>query len=216
VFLISDDGVTWTQRVPTLDDIDPAFAVSVDAPSATREIGDDLVNPTVTIGYVGTPVAPVTINDGDGALSVADPFASYVYAKTYAQDSPGSKTWTVSANGKTGAASVAWYSRAFYGHAVPATIDETFIEALSDSRLQSSMAQSYAFGSPGAGERLYIAVLAGFADLTTFRDQNNDTFPMSKVAADVAVTNAHGIALTYDVWSSDNFIEGYAFTVTVS
>jgi len=227
-------GIVEFRRL-TLDDIDPAFAISSFSPAftTTLELGDPLSDPNFTASY-NDAIAAVTIDDGAGALTINAGFetafaydggASGLPARGYTKTGIGDTvTWTLSATKsggsptKTAEAAAVWQPRVFYDiTTVPGAYDETFIEALASSRLQAARSGSYAFGAGASNKRIYIAWPTVYGSPTSVKDQNGFTFPMSRVATAVAVTNSFGVVVTggYDVWASDNFITS-TFTLAVT
>jgi hypothetical protein len=119
-------------------------------------------------------------------------------------------TWTYSATynsiNDTATRTVTFLRRCWYGMAPIATYNEAFIEALSTSRLQSTSlsatAGTYDFAAGnGTTEYAHVALETGWPDPTAFLENNTGLDAQwTKVASDVAVTNANGVALSYDVW----------------
>jgi hypothetical protein len=91
----------------------------------------------------------------------------------------------------------------YYGLAVPATIDETFVKALSDSSLEHDFARTYVFSAGDGTKKAYVAFLASFGTPTTFTDAATGfAIPNTKVGTAISVTGEDGIAREYSVYAT--------------
>lgn len=230
-----EPGATVTFQRLTFDDIDPAFSVTAFAGvfTQTKELGDNITDPAFTASY-SAALSALTINDGAGALPITLPGAlnAFAYdggasglpARGYTRSAINAVvTWTLSATkqgGPTRTATVAaaWRPRVYYSIVVePGSLNQAFITALASQRLQSALGNTYAFGAGASNKRIYIAWPNAFGSPASIKDQNGFTFPMSRVATAVAVTNGFSVLVAggYDIWASDNFITS-TFTLSVS
>jgi len=101
----------------------------------------------------------------------------------------------------------------FWGYAPDGAHNSAFVTGLSDLRLQESYnSNTYAFGVAPASPANYfwVALPVAWTQTASFRDQNGDLFPMTKVDAAIDIT---GYGVDYALWRSDNIISGYAFTL---
>ena len=212
----------------TEDDIDPGFSISTFVGSgtyaATKEIGDTIVNPTFSQTFSSTP-ATVTLNDGNGAVSLNSPFATEQYSvsplspTTYSKTTPNQTvTWTLTATSSGGVVDTAavvttWRARVFYGIATPGTLNAAFIQALPSSGLQAARTGSYAVGAGNNTKKAYLGWPTSFGTPTV--TSGGFSFPVTKVVSALPVTNGFSAIVNYDLWESDAF-QNSAQTLVVS
>lgn len=104
----------------------------------------------------------------------------------------------------------------YWGLAVPATIDETFIESLSGNALAAGFIRNIAFGAGDGTQKAYYAFPASYGTPTVFRDHTTGIeIPNTLVGDDVAVIGDDGVSRNYDVWATDDF-PTVAFTEQVA
>lgn len=219
----------------TYDDIDPAFSITsfVGSFGQTKELGDNITDPAFTAAY-NAGLSALTIDDGAGPLPITLPGSANAFAydggvsglpaRGYVRTAINAVvTWLLAATKQSGptrtaSVSAAWRPRVYYDIVtVPGSYNQAFITALTSQRLQSALGGSYAFGAGAVNKRIYIAWPNAFGSPSSIKDQNGFTFPMSRVATAVAVTNGFAVLVAggYDIWASDNFITS-TFTLSVS
>jgi hypothetical protein len=172
------------------------------------EVGATVTNPAFTAAY-SRPITTASINDGSGPTALTPPATSFSKTGTYTKTVVNAtQAFTLAAQVdlepvQSRAVSVTWRPKVFYGVAVPAAYDEAFIEALASSALASARQRTIAYVA-GPTDKLYYCypdsyggVPANFVDASTGWQAG-----FSKVAT-VTVTNAHGVAISYAVWESD-------------
>jgi hypothetical protein len=198
------------------DMIQPSWScgVSISAPS-TLEIGDSRVNPSFTASY-NRPAAAASLSDGvNPALTLVTPFTAGTMLHTYTSAVPNSsKIFVLTANEaggapRTASTGLSWLPKVHFGVAAPGGFDSAFITGLLTNELASSRGRTFAVNST-SGTKIYYAyptsyggVPSNFLDATT-----GFAAGFAKVAANVAVTNAFGVVILYDVWGSDQFALG--------
>ena len=231
-FLRVNAGETEPEWVTlTADMIAPAFGIiSFNGPSSPVELGVSVTDPAFTAAYNQVP-ASATLDDGSGALSLTTPFTAFAYDGSGPLPARGYQfstinhtvSWTLHAinsggNSSSAGVSVQWQARAYFGIAIPASIDAAFITGLGANALGASLGRTISYGAPGGTKKLYYAFPAAFGAPSQFKDTGTGFgIPFSKVASAVAVTNTHGVVVPggYDVWASDNFLSA-AVNVQVS
>ncbi len=209
-FLQTNDAGDNTQWVTlTQDMIAAAYAVSLSLTgSALVEVSQSVVTPAFTASYVRTPVAAVlTDTIPTTPKNVIGTPTSFSSNGTFQKTSYGqSVTFTLTANeaggsSKTSSASITWVQKVYYGAAVPATLNEAFIEALATGTLATGRARSFTV-TAGATEKIYYAFRSAYGTPTFTVGGFAGGFSLA--ASGVSVTNAHGFTENYDVWASDN------------
>jgi len=234
--IVEDPAGTRISRRLTFDDIDAAFDITSFSGAAitNHEVGDPLSDNPSFAAAANQTIASATLNDGTGAVTLTvAPFTSFAYGTSPLPSRAGGSAFVKSvpgqsvtitfiaqnAGGNTDSSTLTatWTAKAFYGNATPGTLNEAFIEALGSTAQKTAFNGSYVYANPGAaGKKLYFAFPTSFGAPTSFIDQNGFAFPMSLVASSVSVTNTFGVTLPYNVWASDNFINGFAFTIAIS
>ena len=154
---------TGTGVVVTVDGLNPdqididipgpgvVYAAPIVASPPTREVGDNLINPTITATFDPAPSGIPLIDDGSGPLAmvmVTPTLWQHVYAHTYVHNSQGSTTWTVTANGHSASATTNWVWRRYWGTAPAGSYDSAFVNSLPSSDLTQSVPGIYDFGDP--------------------------------------------------------------------
>jgi hypothetical protein len=139
--VISRNGA-WVVGRFTYDDIDAAFTIAVSGEPGTQEIGATTAAPTITATMSRSYIGAVTVDDGSGAVSMTDSGDHIHYTHTYGAGylktgNADSVTFTVSANGKTAAASTVWYARVKYGYGIEAPGSQANYDLLQFSALGS-------------------------------------------------------------------------------
>ncbi len=203
----------------------PAFAISSFAGAgsyaATKEIGDTIVSPSFTASYVnGTPVS-AHIADGINAdLPLISPFTSAQELHSYTKTVPNQTvSWGLTAitalTTATSSVSSIWETRVYYGAATPGTLNAAFIAALASNQLQQATTGTFAIGTLGNTKKAYLAVDAGLAQPTTFKDGGGFVVPTSLVASNIAVTNGFGVTRNMNLYASDNLLNvAFSWVVT--
>jgi hypothetical protein len=211
-------GAVWGPI--TQDQVLASFAVSLSLSSASAVLlGSTVTHPAFTASYNRTPAAAVLTDDqGSSPKNVISTPNSFASNGAFTKNTFGSSaTFTLTANeaggpSKTSSQTITWLQPVYWGAAVPATINASFIQALSGSALASSRARTFS-ATAGATQKIYYAFRSAFGTPTF--TVGGFTGGFSLVASAVAVTNGAGITENYDVWASDNVNLG-ATTVQVS
>ncbi len=204
----------------TQDQILSAYSIGLSlGVSSVVLLGSTVATPAFTASYTRTAAAAVlTDTEGTTPQSVIGSPTSFSSTGTFTKSTFGqSVTFTLTAHetggpSKTATASITWAQPVYYGAAVPATIDEAFIEALASSALATSRARTFT-ATAGATQRIYYAFRSAFGTPTFTVGGFTGGFTLA--ASAVPVTNASGVTENYDVWASDNLNLG-ATTVGVS
>lgn len=157
---ISDDGVTWTQRRLTMDDILPGFDISSFAfaigVSAEVEVGTSVVHPAFAAAYTSDPdtaAGSVVLTDdqggsGGGSRDVTSTPLSFASTATFARTANNARVvFTLAARKTAGTGTItqfrtltmSWLPYVYWGVA-GATINAAGILALSSKTLASSYA----------------------------------------------------------------------------
>jgi hypothetical protein len=205
--IISDDGELWTNRQLTLDDLGPAFNITMGG-AQTVEVGASVATPAFTATYTGGPATSATLTDNAGSSpkSLTTPFTSVSSDGTFSQ-STNNSTYTFTITALAGAVSdsssvvIAWRPRVYHGAATAGTLNEAFIEALASSNLQSTRAVTYTDNAT-SGKYLYYAAPSSYGT-PTFTVGGFES-GIGLAASGVSVTNAHGVTQNYDIWVSDH------------
>lgn len=115
-----------------------------------------------------------------------------------------------------GVGSTAGTLNVYWGLAVPATINESFIEGLSGNTLSAMFNRNIAYSAGSGTQKAYYAFPASFGTPTVFRDYNTGiAVPTTLVGDDISVVDAEGTTRAYDVWATDDF-PTVAFTMQVA
>ena len=234
---VEDPAGTVIRRRLTANDIDPAFSVTAFSPgfSTSKEIGEEIINPQFTAAYGGAALAGATLADGVDTQNLVTPFLAFGYgapgafpARTYTKSGVNQTVTHLLTATKLGGSPVSassitstWRAGAFFGFTIEGTHDEAFVEALGTKRIQAGFtSNTYAFAAPPAAplNYLFVALPTAWGDPATWKDQNGDTFPMTKVTSAISVTNAtaNPATITYELWRSSNAISGFSFTLTAA
>ncbi len=190
----------------TYDQIAPAYSVSLAGSVSLIEVGATLATPAFTASYARTPAAAVlTDTDGTTPEDVIGTPSAFSSTGSFTKSVPGQYvTWTLTANetggpSRTATVTTYWAQKIYMGYAVPATLNEAFIEALPQSQL--SLGFVGFTSSCGGSERLYYAARSALGTPTFTVGGFAGGFHL---AATVSVTNANGFVENYDLWESDS------------
>lgn len=217
-------ALKYLARKLSLDDIDPAFAITSFAKTggnAVVEVGASIVTPAFTAAYAqGNPTTATLSDTEGGSQSVSGTPTSFSSSGTFSKTAlAASVTWTLTAirNGITKIATIVqqWGQKVYTGASSAATgYDETFIEALGASSIKTSRAGSYSY-SYGAGNYAFFAVPAGMG--TPVFSIGGFAQTLDLVASGVSVTNSFGVTFTYNVYRLGPPSTGaVSFTLVVS
>lgn len=216
--VLVSDGTNWTSRSLSLDDLTPAFNITMGG-AQTVEVGATVATPSFTATYTGGPATSATLTDNDGSSpkSLSSPFTSVASDASPAKTANNaSVTYTITANNgavvDSATAVIAWRPRVYWGARTTGAYNEAFIEGLASSALQSSRATSFTVNA-GASQHIYYAVPTSYGTPTFFVGGFEGGFNL--VGNDVSVTNANGVTQTYDLYESTNANLG-STTVTVT
>lgn len=216
VFLYKTGGI-WSATTITQDMIGPAFACTLSGGGLVED-GATVTNPAFTASYTSTPTT-VTIHDTQNATpaTVTLPATSFTRTGVYVFSGLGTtKTFTLTANNATTSdtdtATYTTAQRVYYGAAVPGTLNEAFMEALSSSVLKTSRSGSYGF-TVAAGERCWLVLPTAMGTPTIVIDNFTTVFTSLGTANN---TNASGVVIGYTFWASDIFGGNDSFTAVVT
>ena len=217
------DGTTAAWTVLTLDMIGSGFTITSFALSgqpSTVEVGSTVTNPAFTAAY-NRPPAAVTLNDGSGAQTLTLPATAFSKTATYTLTTVNaSKSFTLSANEsggpvKTASVGITWAPRVYWGSATPATYTAAFVTALGSNALATGRQRTIAL-TVTAGKKFYYAVPASFGGASSnFIDQATGFAVGVSLVGTVTVTNSFGIAISYNIFASNQQALG-ALTVVVN
>lgn len=152
------DGIQYVARRLTLDDIDPAFAISsFSGGNQTLEVGDTIASPVVfSNSYTAPPTAAeIQDNQGNPLINLSSPYTSGSYPHAYTKTANNSSVvWTLTAHLgallKTLTNTANWRPRVYYGVApIPGTLDSAFMLSLSGNALASSVARTINYSAAG-------------------------------------------------------------------
>lgn len=179
--------------------------------SGTLEIGQSLVNPNFTASYSSPPTS-ATIDDQTGAVPVIPPLTAFTISKTYTKTVINStNTWTLAATDGVGSdtsiISCAWRPLVYYGVATPPMmIDASFVIGTikpQGNSLASSRQRTIVYNS-GVTEKLYYVFPTVFGGLPSNFIDSVTGFPAGFAkTATLTITNTYAVAVSYDVWESD-------------
>jgi|CXWL01.1.fsa_nt_gi hypothetical protein len=191
----------------TQDMILPAFMVGLTlaAGSASRELGENVVNPTFNATYNRPPaLAILTDSDGFPAQIVTALPNPITRPNTYVKSAIGATTVFDLAANETGGptrnaqVTMTWLPRVFFGVGPAGGLTEAQIEALAGNALAGSRARTFAV-APGAAEKIYYAYPTAFG-LGTFSVGGFAGGFLPPIV--VNVTNPFGVVLPYYLYES--------------
>ncbi len=94
----------------------------------------------------------------------------------------------------------------YYGLAVPATVDETFIKALSGTSFARDLGRSITFSAGDGTKKGYYAFPSAWGTPTVFQDvYTGYTVPNTQVGVAVSVTGDDGVVRPYSVYATVDF-----------
>jgi hypothetical protein len=213
--VVALDGLAQWAPVPTAFDI-TSFGLTG---ASLVQVGQTVTNPAFAAAYnQAATAASLTDTDGhnDALTLPATSFVSpHAFTKTAFGASEGFTLHAQSALGvDTAGATLVWGANAYFGTKVdPGVYDEAFIESLT-AALRVGVGGSYTMPLVAGGKGFFCALTVLGLTIDRFF-VGGFPWACSKVAAAVAVTNAFGVALTYDVFRADNIIPA-AYQVDVS
>lgn len=104
----------------------------------------------------------------------------------------------------------------YYDMAVPATITEAFIKALSGTSNEAHFARTISFTGATGTKKGYYAFPTSFGTPTLFRDNLTGLeIPNTLVVTGVIVTDAYGVSRSYDAWATVD-LPAYNFSEQVT
>lgn len=182
------------------------------------QVGATVTNPAFVASY-NQPASSVTLTDTDGHTdAIALPGTNLVSPHSFTKNVYGQGvTFTDTAEDDLGSAAatvgIVWGEDIYYGAvADPGVYNQNFITSLT-ALLQLGAAGNFPINA-AAGESAFFCALTSFGLTSGNFFVLGFPFACSRVATNVAVTNAHGILEFYDVFRSDNTGLG-AFTLQV-
>ncbi len=149
----------------------------------------------------------MTDSEGNPTITLTTPFTAVTSPHTFTKTTNNASvvfTLHAAKNAITSAptASYAWRPLAFWGVSSNGSgSTETFIEALSNSTLASSLARTISL-SPGVGEYIYYAYPASYGAATFTVGGFEGGFDL--ISASIAVTNAYSVTQNYRLYRSTN------------
>jgi hypothetical protein len=205
----------------------PAFlSFFIEAQSSSLEVGaTSNANPHfVWTTSNSANIAPNSIEISDATASVilvTGASTTSPYSSTYAgvtKTTAGSENFTITATNShsvpfTSNFTISWYDRVYYGESAVAPLNSSAVTGLRASGLQPSYSGVYPFLA-GANEYKYLCFPTAFGTPNSFKDQStNLNVPFDNPYV-ISVTNAYGVAITYNVFRSYYTIGG-ALSVVV-
>jgi hypothetical protein len=186
----------------------PDFAITGFAVSPTEvEMGASVSPASFTASY-NRPAAHVTVDDGSGPSVVALPGTVFTKAGPYSKTGMNATQAFALAADEGGApasasASIAFRPRVYFGSAVPATYNQAFITGLAASALAASRQRLIAYNAT-PGQKMYYCFPHAYGGAPANFVDADTGFPVGMTnVATVAVTNAHGVVVSTDVWESN-------------
>ena len=214
-------------RKLTLDDLDPAFAISSFTGGSTVEVGATVTNPAFTASY-STAAASATITN-DNALDtphvLSTPFTSGTITGGFTKATASTVTFTltaIAATTKTAYDYIYFYARSFAGIGTAGATSasasgNTAVLGGATGTLANEGLKSTDIGattvslSPTAQKIYYLCPHT--ATVHTFHDSNGFGFPMNAPTT-FNFTNQNSAVLSYDLYESTNLCYT-PFTLTV-
>lgn len=201
-------------------DVQPAFDITGFSivGGGVAEVGETVTNPAFTAAY-NRPPTSATLKDDQGnpdkdVSATPNAFASDHSFVKVANNAAVVFTLEAAEGAATDSrtATHRWRPRIYWGEAVPPGLyNEAFIEALPNWFLAANRNTTMNL-NVGALEKAYWCAPASYGAPTFHLGPFTGGF--TRVAANVPVTNVHGVIENYDVWESDNFGIG-AVVITV-
>lgn len=207
-------GVAVWGPIPTAFDI-TAFNSGV----GLLQAGQTVVNPSFTAAYNHVATI-VSLTDTQGHNDpIALPGTAFVSPHSFLKSVSGqSETFTLHANdgggSDTAQRTLFWGELVYWGE-VPdtGTYNAAFIQSLDQTVLKLGAGGNYGFNA-SPPDSCFFCALASYGLTAANFFVGVFPFACSKVAANVPLTNAQGVAQTYDVFRSDNIGLG-SFTLSV-
>ena len=214
-------------RKLTLDDLDPAFAITSFSGGSTVEVGATVTNPSFTASYSTAASSAIITNDDaqDTPHSLTTPFTSATITGAFHKTSATSITFhlqAVAATTKDAYDYITFLARSFAGigtagaTSATASVDTAVLVGasgtLANEGLKSTdIGSTTASLSPTAQKIYYMCPHTATAH--SFHDQNGFSFPMNAPTT-FSFTNQNGAVLSYDLYEA-TFLNSTPFTLTV-
>jgi len=199
--------------IPSLD-----IVTFVKTGPLTVEVGSTVNNPAFTATYNHAPTTASVVDDqGNVALDVIGTPGAFTYVHAYTKNAYGQTVlFTLTANdgygADTGAVTVTWAQKVFWGVGAPGGNTEAFIEALPTNMLALTKSRTFTVNA-GGGQKVYYAYRSAYGAATFTVGGFAGGFTL--VSNAILVTNPFGFAENYSLYESDNTGLG-SVTVTVS
>jgi len=208
---------SWEYRKLTMDDITPAFTVSMTLQGSNIvETGATVANPSFTASYnQGVISAVLTDNQGTPARDVTSTPTSFNSTGTFTKTFHGQSVafiLTATSNGgtiKAAQSTLTWGSNTFWGVALPGQSGEAFVKSLSKALTTSKNRSITVYANPT--QKIYYAHRTAYGEPTFTVDGFSGGFFL--VADDILITNQYGIQEVYSLYESDKTNLG---TITIS
>ena len=206
----------------------PSFSTfSISGQSTTLEVGDSIPIGDVTFVWSTTNSTNITadsltitdVTDGT-TLRVAienDGIETILFTSPITKTTQSTNQWQIQAQNTQGSSFtrnyyVNWKWRTFYGTSVSSTLDESGVESLVSTALESNFSGNKTFA---AGGYKYFAYPTSFGLKTTFKDVATGFGVAMEPATTLSITNSFGATTNYYVHRTTNTIVG-AITIGVS
>jgi hypothetical protein len=206
----------------------PAFtSFGISGQATTLEVGATSgANPTFTWGTSNGG------NVGSNSIGIADTTAAESLVSGHSNSgsatvthagvtktSAGNETYTITGTNTHSATftrtfTISWQWRVHFGESATSPLAAADILALRAGGLQGGFAGTYAFVA-AASEYKYLAYPASMGTATSFKDQSTNLDVPFEAPYTVTVTNAFGVATSYNIHRSTNMI-GSAISIVVS
>lgn len=208
---------SWEYRKLSMDDITPAFTVSMSIQGANIvETGATVTNPSFIASYNQEVIAAsLTDNQGTPSADVTATPTSFsspgTFTKTFHGQSVNFILTATSAGGtiKTAQSTITWGSNTFWGVALPGQSGEAFVKSLSKALTTSKNRSITVYANPT--QKVYYAHRTAYGEPTFTVDGFSGGFFL--VADDILITNQYGIQEVYSLYESDKTNLG---TLTIS
>lgn len=188
----------------TETEVGPAFTASLSG-NQTVEVGATIVNPQVSATYNDTTTtAAITDTEGNPALDVQglpNPITvPYSYAKTGNNDQVSlNLNATRGTASDSGQVNLRWQPRVYWGSGAAGQNTELFLEALSNSALDSNRQRTIDSWNAAPGEKLYYAYPVSYG-LATF--QFGAFTGGFLTPTTISATNSFGVTQDYYLYES--------------
>jgi len=212
----STTNTRYDIRKLSIDDLDPAFAISSFSGGSNVEVGATVTNPAFTASYTSLPAsAQITNTDGtDSPKVLVSPFTSGTVTGAFSKSTVNaSVTFTltaIAATTKTSNQNINFYARSFSGVGTAGATSATAsgntavlvgaTGTLANGGIQSTVVGTSTGTLAPSSQKIYY-LCSHTATAHTFKDQNGFGFPMLTPTT-FNFTNQNGAVISYDLYES--------------